>query len=191
MMRSTGLRFRNVRMKGKYSFQYIEDAVFEDCDFDTKDAFWHAKNVVVKNSTVKGEYLAWYCENVTFENCTIIGTQPLCYCQGLRLINCKMVDCDLAFERSQVQATLTAPILSIKNPLTGSRITVPQVGRSSGTSKAPAERWRSRRGPRKRNVTALEKRGRPAAGRLFPWAFCIKGVPPSQTRGKCQGRDAV
>ena len=115
-------------MKGKYSFQYIEDAVFEDCDFDTKDAFWHAKNVVVRNSTVKGEYLAWYCENVTFENCTIIGTQPLCYCQGLRLINCKMVDCDLAFERSHVQATLTAPILSIKNPLTGSRITVPQVG---------------------------------------------------------------
>ncbi len=90
MMRSTGLRFRNVRMKGKYSFQYIEDAVFEDCDFDTKDAFWHAKNVVVKNSTVKGEYLA--------------------------------------FERSHVQASLTAPILSIKNPLTGSRITVPQVG---------------------------------------------------------------
>ena len=61
MMRSTGLRFRNVRMKGKYSFKYIEDAVFEDCDFDTKDAFWHAKNVVVRNSTVKGEYLAWYC----------------------------------------------------------------------------------------------------------------------------------
>ena len=128
MMRSTGLHFTNVRMQGKYSFQYIEDSVFENCTFDTKDAFWHAKNVVVRNSTVKGEYLAWYCENVTFENCTIIGTQPLCYCQGLKLINCKMVDCDLAFERSHVQASLTAPILSIKNPLTGSRITVPQVG---------------------------------------------------------------
>ena len=128
MLRPKGLHFTNVRMKGKYSFQYIEDAVFEDCDFDTKDAFWHAKNVVVRNSTVKGEYLAWYCKNVTFENCTIIGTQPLCYCKGLKLINCKMVDCDLAFERSHVQASLTASILSIKNPLTGSRITVPQVG---------------------------------------------------------------
>ena len=52
-------------MKGKYSFQYIEDAVFEDCDFDTKDAFWHAKNVVVKTALSRGEYLAWYCENVT------------------------------------------------------------------------------------------------------------------------------
>ena len=39
-----------------------------------------------------------------------------------------MVDCDLAFERSQVEADLTAPILSVKNPLTGSRITVPTVG---------------------------------------------------------------
>ena len=43
MMRSFGLRFTNVRMKGKYSFQYIKDSVFEDCTFDTKDAFWHAK----------------------------------------------------------------------------------------------------------------------------------------------------
>ena len=77
---------------------------------------------------MKGEYLAWYCENVTFERCRIIGTQPLCYCKGLRLIDCEMVDCDLAFERSQVQATVTTPVMSIKNPLAGSRITVPKVG---------------------------------------------------------------
>ncbi len=127
MMRSTGLHFRKVRMKGKYSFQYIEDAVFENCEFDTKDAFWHARNVVVKNSVVKGEYLAWYCENVTFENCRIIGTQPLCYCKGLKLVHCEMLDTDLAFERSEVEAEVTAPVLSIKNPLAG-RITVPAVG---------------------------------------------------------------
>lgn len=127
MMRSSHLQFRNVRMKGKYSFQYIEDAVFENCTFDTKDAFWHAKNVVVKNSVVKGEYLAWYCEHVTFENCRIIGTQPLCYCKDLRLINCEMIDTDLAFERSDVEATITTPVLSIKNPLSG-HISVPSVG---------------------------------------------------------------
>lgn len=127
MMRSTGLRFTNVRMKGKYSFQYIEDSVFENCTFDTKDAFWHAKNVTVRNSVVKGEYLAWYCENVTFENCKIIGTQPLCYCKGLKLVNCEMVDCDLAFERSEVEATITTPMISINNPLAGSCITVPAV----------------------------------------------------------------
>lgn len=128
MMRSFGLRFTNVRMKGKYSFQYIKDSVFEDCTFDTKDAFWHAKNVTVRNCTVKGEYLAWYCENVTFENCRIIGTQPLCYCKGLKLIDCEMEGCDLAFERSEVEATITTPVVSIKNPLPGSRIIVPEVG---------------------------------------------------------------
>ena len=127
MMRSSKLHFKNVKMKGKYSFQYITDSVFENCNFDTKDAFWHAKNVIVRNCTVKGEYLAWYCENVTFENCKIIGTQPLCYCKGLRLIDCEMIDTDLSFERSEVEATLTAPIVSIKNPLSGT-IYVPSVG---------------------------------------------------------------
>ena len=127
MMRSTGLRFKNVKLKGKYSFQYIEDAVFENCEFDTKDAFWHAKDVVVRDSVVKGEYLAWYCENVTFENCTIIGTQPLCYCKGLRLINCAMIGTYLAFERSEVEADITTEVISIKNPLSG-RISVPAVG---------------------------------------------------------------
>jgi hypothetical protein len=127
MMRSTGLRFENVTLKGKYSFQYIEDAEFINCNFDTKDAFWHAKRVVVRDSVIKGEYLAWYCEDVTFEHCRIIGTQPLCYCKNLTLIDCEMIDTDLAFEKSSVQATLTAPVLSIKNPLSG-RITVPSVG---------------------------------------------------------------
>ena len=127
MMRGTELHFRNVTFHGKYSFQYIENSLFEHCSFDTKDAFWHAKNVVVRNCTVKGEYLAWYCENVTFDHCTIIGTQPLCYCKGLKLIDCQMVDCDLAFEHSEVWATVSTPVASIKNPLAGSHITVPEV----------------------------------------------------------------
>lgn len=127
MMRSDHLNFREVRMKGKYSFQYISDSVFDNCEFDTKDAFWHAKDIVVRNSVVKGEYLAWYSENVTFENCRIIGTQPLCYCRNLTLINCEMLDTDLSFERSEVEAILTAPIVSIKNPLSG-HIHVPEVG---------------------------------------------------------------
>lgn len=126
MMRGTDLHFRNVAFQGKYSFQYIENSVFEHCKFDTKDAFWHAKNVVVRDCVVKGEYLAWYCENVTFDHCKIIGTQPLCYCKGLKLTDCQMVDTDLAFERSDVDATVTTPVVSIKNPLAG-RITVPAV----------------------------------------------------------------
>lgn len=126
MMRSDHLELNNVHFKGKYSFQYIADSVFENCVFDTKDAFWHAKNVVVRNSTIRGEYLAWYCENVIFENCKIIGTQPLCYCKNLKLLNCEMVDADLCFEKSDVKAVITTPVLSIKNPLSG-RIYVPAV----------------------------------------------------------------
>lgn len=127
MMRSDHLNFRDVRFKGKYSFQYIIDSVFDNCVFDTKDAFWHGKNITVRNSIVKGEYLAWYSENITFENCKIIGTQPFCYCKNLKLINCEMIDTDLSFERSEVEATLNAPIVSIKNPLSG-HIYVPEVG---------------------------------------------------------------
>lgn len=127
MMRGKDLHFQNVSMKGKYSFQYIQDSVFDNCTFDTKDAFWHAKNILIRDSVVRGEYLAWYCENVTFENCKIIGTQPLCYCKGLKLIGCAMEGCDLAFERSEVEATITTPVDSIKNPLSGC-ITVPSAG---------------------------------------------------------------
>ena len=127
MMRSENLRFSEVEFKGKYSFQYIKNAVFENCNFDTKDAFWHAENVTVRDSVVKGEYLAWYSNGLTLINCKIIGTQPFCYCQNLKLVNCQMLDADLCFEKSQVEATVTTPVISIKNPLSG-RIQVPAVG---------------------------------------------------------------
>jgi hypothetical protein len=119
MLQATNLNMKHSSLKGKYSFQYIEDSIFENCNFDTKDAFWHAKNIVVRDSVVKGEYLAWYSENVTFENCTIIGTQPLCYCKGLKLINCTMIDCDLSFEKSEVEADIIGDIVSVKNVYSG------------------------------------------------------------------------
>lgn len=127
MMRSERLHFTGVELKGKYSFQYIQDSVFEGCRFDTKDAFWHAKNVTIRDSVIKGEYLAWYCENVTFENCKITGTQPLCYCRNLKLIDCEMADAYLSFEKSDVEAEITTPVVSIKNPRSGC-IRVPCVG---------------------------------------------------------------
>ena len=127
MMRSEGLRFSDVKLTGKYSFQYIKDAVFENCEFDTKDAFWHGENITVRNSVIRGEYFAWYSDGLTLENCTLIGTQPLCYCKNLRLIHCKMIDSDLAFEKSDVEASITTPVISIKNPRSG-HIQVPAVG---------------------------------------------------------------
>ena len=127
MNRSEHLHFDNVRLKGKYSFQYLDGGLFENCIFDTKDAFWHSKYVTVRNSVIKGEYLAWYAESLTLEHCKISGTQPFCYCKNLKLIDCEMIDTDLSFERSDVHATVLTPVDSIKNPRSG-RITVPAVG---------------------------------------------------------------
>ncbi len=127
MMRSSNLTFRNVRFKGKYSFQYVVNADIENCVFDTKDAFWHTKNVTVRDTVLKGEYLAWYSDGLTLVNCKISGTQPFCYCRNLRLIDCEMTDTDLSFEKSEVEATITSHVLSVKNPLSGT-IVLPSVG---------------------------------------------------------------
>ena len=49
------------------------------------------------------------------------------YCKNLKLIDCQMEGCDLSFEKSEVEATLTTPVDSIKNPA-GGHIYVPSVG---------------------------------------------------------------
>ena len=124
---SRNIRLERVQMKGKYSFQYVEDLEITDSYLDTKDAFWHSKNVTVRNCTVKGEYLAWFSEGLTLIDCHIIGTQPLCYCKDLKLINCTMEGTDLSFEYSDVQADVKGHIHSVKNPRSGT-ITADSVG---------------------------------------------------------------
>ncbi len=124
---SRDLRLNNVELHGKYSFQYTENVKIENCNLDTKDAFWHSKNVTVTDSVLKGEYLGWYAENLTLIRCKIIGTQPLCYCENLRLVDCEMIDCDLAFEYSDVTAETRGGIDSVKNPKSG-RITADEIG---------------------------------------------------------------
>ncbi len=127
LLRGSDLQFDHVELRGKYAFQYIKNATFENCIFQTKDAFWHGENITVKNSVIRGEYLAWYSQGLTLINCKITGTQPFCYCRDLTLIDCEMYDTDLAFEKSCVQAVITTPVVSIKNPY-GGRITAPAVG---------------------------------------------------------------
>ena len=83
--------------------------------------------MTVRNGDVRGEYLAWYSDGLTLENCRISGTQPFCYCRNLKLINCELTDSDLCFEKSEVDATVTTPVISIKNPRAGV-IRVPDVG---------------------------------------------------------------
>ena len=94
---------------------------------DTKDAFWHSKNVTVTDSDVRGEYLGWFSERLTLINCKISGTQPLCYCKNLRLVNCRMEGTDFSFEYSDVDADIAGNIISVKNPRSG-RIVADSVG---------------------------------------------------------------
>lgn len=112
------INIKKFDMIGKYSFQYTKDVNIDNSSFDTKDAFCHSKNVTVKNSTIKGEYLGWYSNGLTLINCKIIGTQPLCYCKNLKLVNCEMIDTDLAFEYSNVEATIKGSVDSVNHPLT-------------------------------------------------------------------------
>jgi hypothetical protein len=126
-LHSRDLDIDKLILKGKYSFQYVEGMTLRNSELDTKDAFWHSRNVTVYDSTIRGEYLGWYSENLRLLRCTIIGTQPLCYAKGLVLEDCRMVDCDLAFERSDVQADVRGRIDSVKNPLKGS-ITSDAIG---------------------------------------------------------------
>lgn len=124
---SSDISLERVIIKGKYTFQYVKNAVMKNCILDTKDAFWHSENVTVYDSVVKGEYLGWYSRDLKLVRCKISGTQPLCYAEGLVLEDCTMTDCDLSFEKSEVNATVIGGIDSIKNPECG-RITAGSVG---------------------------------------------------------------
>lgn len=124
---SADVTLDRVAIKGKYSFQYVKNAVVRNCVLDTKDAFWHAENVTVYDSVVNGEYLGWYSKGLKLVRCKISGTQPLCYAEGLVLEDCTMTGCDLSFERSSVEATVIGSIHSVKNP-EGGNISAENVG---------------------------------------------------------------
>lgn len=119
-MHSADIRINHYRQQGNYSFQYCRNVEIDNADIDSKDAFWGTENVTVRNSRLNGEYLAWHSRGLRLINCHISGTQPLCYCKDLVLENCTFdADADLAFEESEVEATINGPVTSIKNPTSG------------------------------------------------------------------------
>ena len=124
---SDGVHLEKVEFSGKYSFQYAKGVRLKNCVLNTKDAFWHTKGAVAEDCIINGEYLGWYSEGLTLVRCHIKGTQPLCYCKNLTLVDCTMENCDLAFEYSDVNATVLSVIDSVKNPRSG-RITAKGFG---------------------------------------------------------------
>lgn len=120
-MHSADIRIDRYIHRGNYSFQYCRNVEISHADIESKDAFWNTVNVTVTDSRLCGEYLGWHSRGLTLVRCHISGTQPLCYCKNLKLIDCTFdADADLAFEDSDVDATILSPITSVKNPCSGS-----------------------------------------------------------------------
>ena len=127
-MRCEHVKVSGLKLQGNYSFQWARDVEIRDSILDTKDAFWETDNVTVYDSRISGEYLGWYSRNLRLIRCHIAGTQPLCYAEGLVLEDCTFdSDADLAFEYSDVRATIKGSITSIKNPRSG-RIEADGIG---------------------------------------------------------------
>lgn len=120
LMHSDNIDIDNYEQHGNYSFQYCRNVVIRNATIHSKDAFWMTDNVTIYDSQLAGEYLGWHSTRLHLVRCRISGTQPLCYCRELTLDDCEMEpDCDLAFEDSQVHATLRGAVTSVKNPMTG------------------------------------------------------------------------
>ncbi len=120
-MHSSDINITDYTQQGNYSFQYCRNVEIRNARIDSKDAFWNTENVTVYDSELTGEYLGWHSKNLRLVRCRISGTQPLCYCTGLVLEDCTFGDdADLAFEDSEVNATVKSNIVSVKNPRTGS-----------------------------------------------------------------------
>lgn len=120
LMNCENIEISGLHLTGNYTLQYAKNIVIRNSILNTKDAFWETDNCTVYDSTISGEYLAWHSRNLHLVRCHICGTQPLCYAEGLVLEDCTFgEDADLAFEYSDVQATVNSHIISVKNPHKG------------------------------------------------------------------------
>jgi hypothetical protein len=119
-MHCSDVEIDNFRLDGNYSFQWARNVVIRNSVLNTKDAFWETENVTVYDSVIDGEYLGWHSRGLRLVRCRIGGSQPLCYAEGLVLEDCTFADdADLAFEYSDVRATIKGRVPSVKNPRTG------------------------------------------------------------------------
>ena len=126
-MNSVGVTANGLHISGNYAFDGAMNVMIRGARLISKDAFWNCENVVVEDSLIVGEYLGWNSRNVKFVNCTIESNQGLCYMENVVLENCKLINTDLAFEYSTVNAEVTSPIVSVKNPTSG-RIVAESIG---------------------------------------------------------------
>ena len=181
----------NLTMTGKYSFQYTNNITISNSHLTTKDAFWHSNNVTVTDSVIEGEYLAWYSNNLRLVRCEIRGTQPFCYATNLTLENCTLVNCDLAFEKSRVNADILGNVTSIKNPLRG-KITVDSVDEIiMDDPEAKGKIIIRGSGAVKTKTPAYPPDADASEARNIPPMLCVYMGPPAWLREKCEAEQTA
>lgn len=114
-------------LTGNYAFDGVKNLTIRNARMLTKDAFWNCENVTVYDSFIAGQYLGWNSKNVTLVNCTVESEQGMCYMDNVVMKNCRLLNTDLAFEYSTVDAEIDGRIESVKNPCSG-RITAREIG---------------------------------------------------------------
>ncbi len=118
-LNAVNVDIKNFKLDGNYAFDGAKHVRIDNAMMLSKDSFWNCEDVVVTNSTIIGEYLGWNSKNVTFINCTIDSIQGMCYMENLKLVNCKLLNTNLTFELSTVDADIVSHIDSVKNPISG------------------------------------------------------------------------
>lgn len=124
---SRNLRLDNVEIRGAAALQNAECIQIYNSFLNSANALQNCRNVTIVDSVLKGDLLGWNCENITLIGCRIQGMQPLCHCASLKLIDCVMDSSELAFEYSDVKASLIGHLGSVKNPRSG-KIVADSVG---------------------------------------------------------------
>ena len=118
-MNSENIEIENFTLDGNYAFDGAKNLSVRNARLLSKDSFWNTENVTVYDSVIVGEYIGWNSKNLTFVNCTIDSNQGLCYIENLKMVNCRLMNTDLAFELSTVDAEINSGIISVKNPVSG------------------------------------------------------------------------
>lgn len=118
-MNSRNMEIEDLNLIGNYSFDGVENVTVRNSRLLSKDAFWNSNNVAVYDSFISGEYLGWNAKNLYLENCTIESLQGLCYIDNLVMKNCTLLNTNLAFEYSSVDADIKGKIISVLNPKSG------------------------------------------------------------------------
>ena len=126
-MGCTDVEIENFTLFGNYCFDGARNVTVRNARMLSKDCFWNCENVTIYDSFISGEYFGWNSKNVTLINCTVESLQGMCYMDNAVMKDCRLLNTNLAFEYSTVDATVDSRIDSVKNPTSG-RIAAEDIG---------------------------------------------------------------